>query len=96
MLAVEPSAVMITQRAEGSTPVPQAPVESLPLADGTVDAAMAILTLHHWASVEIGLRELLRVTRERIVIVTFDPDAIANLWMVRDYLPELMDLHAAQ
>ncbi len=96
VLAVEPSPVMTAQRTVGAAPVLHAAVESLPLADRTVDAAMAILTVHHWSSVETGLRELRRVTRQRIVIVTMDPAALANLWIVGEYLPELMGFHAAR
>jgi len=56
------------RRPAAAAPVLVSPVEALPLADNTVDAAMAILTLHHWESVEAGLTELLRVVRERIVL----------------------------
>lgn len=58
------------------------------MADATVDAAMAILTVHHWSSVEAGLRELVRVVRQRVVLVTMDVDIVAEQWIVRDYLPE--------
>ncbi len=77
VLAVEPSQVMIAQRADAA-PVIQATAEDLPLADQTVDAAMAILTLHHWPNLEAGLRELTRVVRDRIVIVTVDVQVIAS------------------
>jgi SAM-dependent methyltransferase len=96
VLAVEPSGVMIAQRAPDAAPVIQAPVEQLPLADQTVDAAMAILTVHHWDDVQIGLRELVRVVRDRIVLVTMDVGALAELWFVHDYLPELLGQHAAR
>jgi SAM-dependent methyltransferase len=96
VLAVEPSGVMISQRSPDAAPVIQATAEDLPLADHTVDAAMAILTLHHWPNLEAGLRELTRVVRDRIVIVTIDVDAIAQLWVVQDYLPELLGQHAAR
>jgi len=96
VLALEPSEVMIAQRPANAAPVLKSSVEQLPLADQTVDAAMAILTLHHWDSVEAGLRELLRVVRERIVIVTMDIQKLAELWIVRDYLPELLGQHAAR
>jgi ubiquinone/menaquinone biosynthesis C-methylase UbiE len=52
VLALEPSEVMIAQRPADAAPVLKSPVEELPLADQTVDAAMAILTLHHWDNVE--------------------------------------------
>ncbi len=74
---------MIVQRPAAAAPVLVSPVETLPLADNTVDAAMAILTLHHWESVEAGLTELLRVARERIVLVTMDVEKLAELWIVR-------------
>lgn len=94
VLAVEPSDVMIAQRPEGSAPVLKARVEQLPLADQTVDAAMAVLTIHHWDDLALGLRELVRVVRKRIVIVTIDVAQLAQLWIVRDYVPELLGQHA--
>jgi SAM-dependent methyltransferase len=96
VLAVEPSGVMIAQRPHDAAPVIQAPVEQLPMADQTVDAAMAILTLHHWESVQAGLREVVRVVRDRVVLVTMDVGALGGLWIVRDYLPELLGQHAAR
>lgn len=95
VLAVEPSGVMIAQRPPDAAPVIQVPVEQLPLADQTVDAAMAILTLHHWENVQTGLRELVRVVRDRLVLVTMDVGVLGELWIVRDYLPEMIDQHAA-
>src|SRR5215471_4690209 len=88
VVAVEPSAVMIAQRPPGSATVVQATAESLPFADDSFDAAMAVLTLHHWNDLERGLGEMVRVARVRIVIVTFDPDRAGEQWIVRDYLPE--------
>ena len=94
VLAVEPSQVMIAQRPACAAPVIRASVESLPLAERSVDAAMAILTVHHWSDLEAGVRELVRVVRDRIVIATMDVEVIAQLWIVRDYLPELLGQHA--
>jgi SAM-dependent methyltransferase len=90
--AVEPSAEMIAQRPAGSAPVVQASAEELPFADDSFDAAMAVLTVHHWTDLDAGLREMSRVTRRRIVLVTFDPGALAGLWIVRDYFPEMLEL----
>jgi SAM-dependent methyltransferase len=87
---------MIAQRAPDGPPVLRATAEDLPLADQTIDAAMAILTVHHWPNLEAGLRELTRVVRGRIVIVTMDVQVIAQQWVVRDYLPELLGHHAAR
>lgn len=94
VLAVEPSSVMIAQRPPGSAPVLVSPVEKLPLADNNVDAATAIFTLHHWHSLETGLAELLRVVRDRIVLLTMDIETLAEVWLARDYLPELLGGHA--
>ena len=96
VLAVEPSGVMIAQRPPDAAPVLQASAEDLPLADRTVDGAMAILTMHHWPDLEAGLDELLRVVRRRIVIVTMDVPVLARLWIIDDYLPEFLGQHTAR
>src|SRR3954468_4819355 len=88
--AVEPSAVMIAQRPPGAAPAVQAAAEELPFAADSFDAALAVLTLHHWSDVEAGLEEMLRVARRRVVVVTFDPRLWADQWIVRDYLPEIV------
>jgi SAM-dependent methyltransferase len=95
VLAIEPSAVMIAQRPHGAAPAIQAAAEALPAADRSFDAAMAVLTMQHWSDVEQGLAELRRVTRHRIVIVTMDVATLAELWMIRDYLPEMIGGHAS-
>jgi SAM-dependent methyltransferase len=87
VLAVEPSAAMISQRPAGSAPAVQATAESIPLADGCCDAALAVLTLHHWSDPGGGVREMRRVAR-RVVIFTWDPRFADRFWFVRDYLPE--------
>jgi hypothetical protein len=38
-----------------------------------------------------GLAEALRVTRERIVFLTLDVDVTAQMWLCRDYLPEITE-----
>jgi SAM-dependent methyltransferase len=91
VIAVEPSAVMIAQRPADAAPAVQASAESLPFAESSVDATMAIFTLQHWDDVEQGLREAMRVTRERIVLATVDVDVMAQMWLARDYLPEMVD-----
>lgn len=86
-LAVEPSAVMIAQRPAGAAPVVRAVAEQLPLADDSVDAALAVLTVHHWSDVARGLAELVRVARRRVVLFTWDPDAVESFWLFREYAP---------
>ena len=85
--AVEPSAVMIGQRPAGSAPAVQACAERLPFADRAFDAAMALLTLHHWTDPAGGLAEMRRVAR-RVVVFTFDPAVHASMWLFEDYVPE--------
>jgi SAM-dependent methyltransferase len=89
VVAVEPSEVMIAQRPPGLAPAVRAYAECLPLPANSVDAAMACMTLHHWSDWRVGLQELRRVARKRIVIFTYDPDFIGRFWLLRDYLPEL-------
>ena len=87
VLAVEPSASMIAARPSQAAPAVQAAAESLPLADDSYDAAMAILTMHHWSDVAAGLTELRRVARHRIVLFTWDPEFDDALWLTQRYFP---------
>lgn len=90
VIPVEPSTAMAIQRSPALPPAVLGVAESLPLADGTVDAAMAILTVHHWADIRRGLAELVRVARHRIVLLTIDPEAEADMWLFREYIPEVL------
>jgi SAM-dependent methyltransferase len=95
VIAVEPSDVMAAQRPEGLAPAIRADAAALPLRDGSVDAAMAILTVHHWdASLERGVRELRRVARDAVVILTFDAAVSGRMWLPADYVPEVAELDA--
>jgi SAM-dependent methyltransferase len=85
--AVEPSELMIAQRPPGSAPVVKASAEQLPFEDGSFDAAMAIMTDHHWADRAAGLRELRRVARRRVLLLNADPALAQRFWLTRDYLP---------
>src|SRR5439155_9834268 len=91
VLAVEPSATMRAQRPVDAAPAIDARAEALPLDDGAVDAAMACVTIHHWDDPVAGLRELRRVARGPVVVLTFDIDVFAHFWMVTDYVPEVLD-----
>lgn len=91
--AVEPSAEMIRKRSASAAKAIQASADDIPFDDGAFDAAMAILTIHHWPDKEAGLREMRRVTRGPIVLLTFDP--AARPWLT-DYLPELVALDEQQ
>lgn len=93
VLAIEPSDVMIAQRSADLAPVIRGSSAPLPLRDNSVDAAMAILTVHHWDDqLEVGVRELRRVACGPVVIVTYDSAVSAKMWLMSDYLPELAAL----
>lgn len=91
VIAVEPSPVMIAQRPPGAAPAIQGVAESLPLEDKSVDATMGVFTMHHWSDVDQGLAEVRRVTRDRVVFLTLDLDVTAEMWLTRDYLPEIIE-----
>ncbi len=83
---------MIAQRPPGAAPVVQASAEALPFGDDSFDATVAMLTAHHWADLNAGLSEMLRVARLRVVMVTFDSEALTDLWITADYFPEMLKL----
>ena len=89
--AVEPAAAMIAARPPAAAPCVRAAAESLPFADDSFDAAMAVLTMQHWTDVTAGLRELRRVARRRVVLFTWDPDVPDALWLTNEYLPVIRD-----
>ena len=85
---------MAAQRPRDLAPAIRATADALPLRDGAVDAAMAVLTLHHWDDArERGVRELRRVAGGPVVIVTYDAAVAAGMWLM-DYLPEVAELDA--
>ncbi len=90
VVAVEPSDVMAAQRPVELAPAIRASAGALPLRDGGVDAAMAVLTVHHWdAEQEAGVRELRRVARGPVVVLTFDAEVEARMWLLAEHLPEV-------
>ncbi len=89
VVAIELSMTMIRQRPLGAAPVVQATAMALPFGADAFDASMAILTLHHWPNKFQGLEELRRVSRGRVVILTWVPTD-AGFWLT-DYIPEVLD-----
>lgn len=89
VLAVEPSLQMLRQRPSGSAPAVRAHAECIPCPDRAFDAAMAVLTVHHWTDWRAGVREMRRVAK-RVAILTWDPTH-PGFWLVQDYLPDLRD-----
>lgn len=89
VLAVEPSAMMRAQRPRLAAPCIRGVAEALPLDDGAMDAAMAVLTCHQWPDLAKGLSELRRVARGPVVVVSADADAMKGFWL-NAYAPELI------
>ena len=92
VIAVEPSGVMIRQRPRGAPPVIQASAEALPFAEAAFDAALAVLTVHHWTHRGLGLAEMRRVASRRVVVLTWDQEVWESFWLVREYFPSIREL----
>jgi len=91
--ALEPSREMIAQRPPGSAPLVEGVAENLPFDDDSFDAAMALITVHHWNDLRAGLAEMVRVARQRVLVLTFTPVPPEEHWMRRDYFPAILDFH---
>jgi len=96
VVAVEPSAVMRAQRLQlGKVPAINAKAGHLPFDDQAFDASMAMVTIHHWPDIDQGLKALRRVTRNQVLVLTFDPDQLDHFWNAR-YFPELIAIEKAR
>jgi SAM-dependent methyltransferase len=93
VLAVEPSALMRSQRRPDAPPCVAGSAENLPFDDQSFDAAMAVCTVHHWQDPIAGLHEMRRVAR-RVVVFLFDTSDTDQFWLTRDYLPEVAALRS--
>lgn len=91
--AVDPSQIMLDQH-PGRRKV-LAGAEQLPFGDGVFDAAMAVMTVHHWPDLCRGLSEMRRVSRQQAVF-TWDPHHRPELWLLEEYLPEIRQLEHAR
>ena len=93
VVAVEPSRTMIEQRPPDAAPVVQGVAEHLPLHDESFDAALAVLTVHHWPDPQGGLMEMTRIACRQVVL-TWDPLIARRFWLVAEYLPELAEFES--
>lgn len=91
--AVEPSASMRTQRPKHLTAAIDAVAEQLPFPDDHFDAAMTTFSVHQWGRLEDGLREMRRVTRGPVVVLSCDPDLVQRFWL-NDYAPGVLAAEA--
>ena len=87
---------MRAQRPPAAAPCVAGVAASLPFADKSFDAAMAVSTDQHWPDVIAGYREMHRVAR-RLVTFHFDISRLeAAFWLIRDYMPEHAQLSAGR
>jgi SAM-dependent methyltransferase len=87
VVPVEPSETMIRHR-PGSLPrALLGAAEDLPLPAKSVDAALAVLSAHHWLDRPAAFAEIRRVARRRAVFFTHDPEA--SFGWLGDYFPGL-------
>ncbi len=89
VIAVELSQTMIRQRPPGAAAVVQASATDLPFRDDCFEAAMALLTIHHWPDAERGLREMQRISRRRVLLLTYDPNR--RFWL-HEYFPQIAEI----
>lgn len=85
LTAVDPSEVMLAQRGPDAAPAVLGVAEALPFDDRSFDAAMAVLTLHHWSDWRAGCAELRRVARDRVVVFSWDPTYAGRMWLGPEY-----------
>ena len=85
-VSVEPSTIMIRQRASDRFPVVQGQAEYLPFPNQSFDVVMGVMTMHHWSDVTQGLRELKRVAKNTVLLITHDPNH-QGFWLDY-YLPD--------
>jgi len=91
--AVEPSASMRAQRPVHLATAIDAVAESLPFPDAHFDAAMTTFSVHQWTDLEAGLREMRRVTRGPLIVLSCDPDFVQHFWL-NDYAPKVLAAEA--
>ena len=89
--AIEPSSIMRNQRdINSNAEVFNAVAENLPFNSNSFDAAMAILSIHHWNDWKKGLQEMIRVSRYKLVLLTWI-DIHIDFWLY-DYFPKIRNL----
>jgi SAM-dependent methyltransferase len=88
IVAIEPSYEMISKRINSKTILVQGIAEELPFTDNVFDCSMGILTIHHWSDITLGLQEMRRVTKDKIVLFSWIGYYDNNFWL-KDYIPEI-------
>lgn len=91
--ALEPSASMRAQRPADIAVAIDGTAEKLPFPDQSFDASMATFTVHQWQDLDAGLREMRRVTRGPVVILSCDPELVEAFWL-NHYAPKVLATEA--
>lgn len=89
VVALEPAAMMRSQRGPHRVPAIAGFAEALPFDDDAFDAVMAMMTVHQWSDLDKGLAELRRVSRGPVVVLAGDGDSLPRYWL-NDYAPDLI------
>lgn len=93
IVAIEPSLEMILQRKNSRAALIQGVAENLPFRDNAFDISMGILTIHHWSDVTSGLKEMVRVSSNKIILFTWI--GYGNDFWLKSYIPEIIELNGA-
>lgn len=91
--AVEPSASMRAQRPADIAVAIDATAEKLPFPDDAFDASMTTFSVHQWQDLDAGLKEMRRVTRGPVVILSCDPELVEAFWL-SGYAPQVLSTEA--
>ncbi|ATL32646.1 class I SAM-dependent methyltransferase [Streptomyces formicae] len=91
--AVEPSLAMRAMRPARLATAIDAVAEDLPFADGEFDASMTLFSVHQWSDAAAGLREMRRVTRGPVAVLTCDPARVRDFWLY-EYAPDVLETEA--
>lgn len=88
IIAIEPALVMEQQAiTHHQVKWITASAEQIPLADNSVDAAIAMLALHHFSNLNLAIKEISRIVgKETIVIFAFEQHKIKDFWL-SNYFP---------
>ncbi|MEV5976650.1 class I SAM-dependent methyltransferase [Streptomyces sp. NPDC052114] len=91
--AVEPSLALRAQRPARLATAIDAVAEDLPFPDGLFDASMTLFSVHQWSDPAAGLREMRRVTRGPVAVLTHDPARVRDFWLY-EYAPDVLEAEA--
>lgn len=99
MQGVDPSEMMLLKAKSKRIDIEWtiANAENLPFANEHFNGAIATLTIHHWADLELGFTEIFRTLRpgSNLVVFTAIKEQMENYWLCH-YFPEMMHRSIAQ